>query len=150
MTPVSDKQVLRKLLLPSAFGVLMVGAAVHRAGPSALVVAAAALVAVSVGGWWRPAATVAVLLAVTTVLFGDPAPMYTALAGLAGTAYLVLRHGAGRAAAPTMFAAVGFATMVTIAVAAPVQLPWLPLAAPLVLLAGYLLSLRPFLTRSPL
>ncbi len=137
-----------KLLLPTAFGVLMVGAAGHRASPPALILTAAALAAVLVAGWLRPAATVAVLLTVFTVVLADPAPMYTALAGLAATAYLVLRHGTGGATAPTMFAAVGFAAVVTVAVAVPVQVPWLPLAAPLVVLAGYLLSLRPFLARS--
>ncbi len=137
-----------KLLLPSAFGVLMVAAAAHRAEGSALAVAAVALVAVLAAGWLRPAATVAVLLTMLTVVIADAAPMYTALAGLAATAYLVLRHGAGRATAPTMLAAVGFAAVGTVAVALPVQVPWLPLAAPLALLAGYLLSLTPFLGRA--
>ncbi len=139
-----------KALLPSAFGVLMVAAAAHRADGSALTVAAAvaALVAVLAAGWLRQAATVAVLLTMLTVVVADTAPLYTALAGLAGTAYLVLRHSAGRATAPTMLAAVGFAAVGTIAVALPVQMPWLPLAAPLALLAGYLLSLRPFLART--
>ena len=139
-----------KLLLPSAFGVLMVAAAAHRAEGSALAVAAAAvaLVAVLAARWLRPAATVAVLLTMLTVVIADAAPMYTALAGLAATAYLVLRHGAGRATAPTMLAAVGFAAVGTVAVALPVQVPWLPLAAPLALLAGYLLSLTPFLGRA--
>ena len=136
-----------KLLLPSAFGVLMVAAAAHRAEGSALAVAAVALAAVLAAGWLRPAATVAVLLTMLTVVIADAAPMYTALAGLAATAYLVLRHGAGRATAPTMLAAVGFAAVGTVAVALPVQVPWLPLAAPLALLAGYLLSLKPFLGR---
>ncbi len=141
----SERPALEKLLLPSAFGVLMVGAAAHRADPTTLIVVAAALIAVLVAGWLRPVATVAVLLTVITVVLADPAPMYTALAGLAATAYLVLRHGAGRATMPTMGAAVGFAAVVTVAVTVPVQLPWLPLAAPLVLLAGYLLALMPFL-----
>ncbi len=136
-----------KLLLPTVFGVLMVGAAGHRASPPALILTAAALAAVLVAGWLRPVATVAVLLTVFTVVLADPAPMYTALAGLAATAYLVLRHGAGRATGPTMLAAVGFAAVVTLAMAVPVQVPWLPLAAPLVLLAAYLLALRPFLAR---
>ena len=135
-----------KLLLPAAFGVLMVGAAAQRADFPALIVAAAGLVAVLVAGWLRGAATVAVLLTVCTVVLADPAPMYTALAGLAATAYLVLLHGAGRAAGPTMFAAVGFSALVTLALAVPVQVPWLPLVAPLVLLAVYLLSLKPFLS----
>jgi hypothetical protein len=68
--------------------------------------------------------------------------MHTVLAGLAATAYLVLRHST--ATVPTMLFAVGFAGAVALAVAVPVYLPWLPLIAPLALLAGYLLALRPF------
>ena len=94
-----------------------------------------------------PPATVAVLLTMLTVVVADTAPMYTALAGLAATA---LPGAAPRwaATAPTMLAAVGFAAVGTVAVALPVQMPWLPLAAPLALLAGYLLSLRPFLAET--
>jgi hypothetical protein len=137
-----------KLLLPSAFGVLMVAASAHRADGRALVVAAAALFAVAVAAWWRPAATVAVLLTVGTVLLAAPSPMYTALAGLAAAAYLVLRHGDGRASAATMAGAVGFGVAGAVAVVLPVQLPWLPLAAPLVLLAGYLLAVRPYMAET--
>ena len=132
-----------KVLLPWMFGVVMVAAAVHGAHGPALITAAAALVAVAAGARWRPAATVAVVLTVATVVLAEPAVMDTALAGLAAPAYLVLRHDV--ATLPTMTAAVGFGTLTAVAVAAPVQVPWLPLAAPLVLLAGYLLALRPFL-----
>ncbi|MEE9243371.1 MAG: hypothetical protein V3U55_04925, partial [Mycobacterium sp.] len=64
-----------KLLLPNVFGVLMVGAAGHRASSPALILTAAALAAVLVAGWLRPVATVAVLLTVFTVVPADPAPM---------------------------------------------------------------------------
>ncbi|GAB3229807.1 hypothetical protein GCM10027535_36200 [Mycolicibacterium hippocampi] len=134
-----------KLLLPSAFGVLMVGAAGYRADGPALAAVAAALIAVVLAAWWRQAATAAVLLAVLTVVLAEPAPMFTALAGLAATAYLVLRHGPAGATTPTMFAAVGFAVVATVGVVVPMQMPWLPLAAPLALLGGYLLALRPYL-----
>lgn len=134
-----------KLFLPSAFGVLMVGAAGYRADGLALAAAAAALLAVLLAAWWRQAATAAVLLAVLTVVLAGPAPMFTALAGLTATAYLVLRNGPASATAPTMFAAVGFAVLGTVGAAVPLQVAWLPLAAPLALLAGYLLALRPYL-----
>ncbi|MGB3354273.1 MAG: hypothetical protein WBB00_16040 [Mycobacterium sp.] len=135
-----------KLLLPSAFGVLMVGASAYRADGAALIAAGAALIAVLIAGWWRPGAIAAVLLTVLTILLADPAPLYTALAGLAATAYLVLRHE--DPTRPTMLFAVVFASTGAIAVLAPVNVAWLPLAAPLVLLAGYLLALRPYLIRS--
>ncbi|MGZ8801698.1 MAG: hypothetical protein ACXWZL_03505 [Mycobacterium sp.] len=131
------------LVLPSAFGVLMIAAAAHRADGVLLVVVAAGLIAVLAAGVWRPAATAAVLVTVLIVVLADPAPMYTALAGLSATAYLVLRHG--HPTRPTMVFAVGFAAVAAIAVVAPVNVAWLPLAAPLALLAGYLVALRPFL-----
>ncbi|MGD9621660.1 MAG: hypothetical protein AB7G47_15635 [Mycolicibacterium sp.] len=134
-----------KTLLPSAFGVLMVGAAAHRADPPALVVAVAALIAVLMAGWVRTAATLAVVLTLGTVVFADPAPMYTVLAGLAATGFLTLVHSAGRAAATTMLAAAGFAALATVMVVIPLHVPWLPMLAPLAVLAGYLLALSPIL-----
>lgn len=134
---------MTRMLLSSAFGFLMVGAAAFRADGPAVVVAAVAVAAVVASAWWRPAATVAVLLAVATVVLADSAPMHTLLAGLAAAVYLVLRHT--DPTVPTMAFAVGFAVVVAVAVALPVQVAWLPLAAPLALLAGYLLALRPFL-----
>jgi len=134
---------MTRVLLPWAFGVLMVGAAAFRADGVALAVAGAALLAVLASAWWRQAATGAVVLALMTVVLADPAPMHTVLAGLAAAAYLVLRHG--NPSAPTMVFAVGFASAAAVVVALPVHLPWLPLIAPLALLAGYLLALTPFI-----
>lgn len=134
---------IARLLLPPAFGVLMVCAAAYRADGVAVAAAGAALGAVALSVWFRPSATAAVLLALLTVAAADPAPMYTVLAGLAAAAYLVLRHT--DPTVPTMVFAVGFAGAAAVGVALPVQVPWLPLIAPLALLAGYLLALRPFL-----
>ncbi len=134
---------MTRMLLVPAFGALMVGAATYRADGPALVAAGIAAAAVIASIWLRPAATVAVLLSVLTVVLADPAPMHTVLAGLAAAVYLVLRHS--DPTVPTMSLAIGFAVAAGIVVALPVYLPWLPLVAPLALLAGYLLALRPFL-----
>ena len=120
-------------VLPLVFGVLMVGAAAYRADGSAVFVAAAAVVAVAWSVWWRPASSVAVLLTVLTI----------ALAGLSAAAYLVVRHT--NPTAPTMVSAVGFTAAGTVAVAVPATLPWLPMAAPLAVLLGYLVAVRPYL-----
>lgn len=128
-----------------AFGVLMVGAAAVRADGYALPAAGAALATVAVSAWVRPMAGAAVLLTVLTVALAEPAPMFTVLAGLAAAVYLVLCHT--EPTAPTMFFAVGFACAAAVAVLIPVQVPWLPLAAPLALLAVYLLALSPFAAR---
>lgn len=131
-----------KLLPALVFGVVMVAAAAYRVHGYGVVAAAVAVAAVVVSMWWRPAATVAVLLAVLTTVLADAAPMHTVLAGLAAAVYLVLRHT--NPTAPTAFFAVGFAAAAAVVLALPVHVPWLPLAAPLALLAGYLLALKPF------
>ncbi|WP_260765471.1 hypothetical protein [Mycobacterium sp. SMC-4] len=123
---------------------MVVSAAVGASG-AVLVVAAAAVLAVLVSGWVRPAATVAVLLAAGTLLFGAPAPMYSALAGLAAAGYLVLAHNGGRASVPVMSAAVTFAAVASLAVVVPLEVRWLPLAAPLVMFGAFMLALSPFL-----
>ena len=108
-------------VLPLVFGVLMVAWSV----------------------WWRPASTAAVLLTVLTVALAGPVEMFTALAGLSAAAYLVVRHT--NPTAPTMVSAVGFTAAGTVAVAVPATLPWLPMAAPLAVLVGYLVAVRPYL-----
>lgn len=131
-----------KVLLPLAFAAVMIAAAVGDGHGWALVAAGVAALAVGAAIWWRPAATVAVAAAVLTILLAGPAPLAVTLSGLAAAAYLVTRYQA--ATVPTMTAAVGFAAVTAVVVAVPVELPWIPLAAPLVLLAGYLLALKPF------
>ncbi|MBX7431704.1 hypothetical protein JDV09_06220 [Mycobacterium sp. Y57] len=123
----------------------MVAAAARGADGPALAVAACALIAVPIGWWLRSAAVAAVLLAVATIALADPAPMFTAVAGLCAAGYLALHHGAGRTTVPTALFAVGFAVTAATVVALPVALPWLPLAAPLVLLGALLAALWPYL-----
>lgn len=137
--------------LATGFGLLMVGLAAGGSHGFAVAAWVAALVAVGVGTVLRPAATVAVLLAVVTVMLSDPPLVFVALSGLCGAAYLVCRHAAGVAAPvvlsswPTAVAAVGFTFAGLVATSFPLQLPWLPLAAPLGALVIYLLAIRPFL-----
>ncbi|HUE35642.1 MAG TPA: hypothetical protein VMQ38_22905 [Mycobacterium sp.] len=110
-----------------------------------------ALIAVGVGMAFRPAATVAVLLVVATIVLSDPPYVLTALSGLCAAAYLVCRYAAGPLTSvvmgswPTVVAAGGFTFAGLVATSFPLQLPWLPLAAPLGALAIYVLATRPFL-----
>ena len=46
---------------------------------------------------------------------------------------------------PTIVAAVGFTFAGLVATSFPLQLPWLPLVAPLAVLAIYVVATRPFL-----
>jgi hypothetical protein len=137
--------------ISTVFGLLMVGlVAVGSHGPAA-VAGVATLIAVVAGILFRPAATVAVLLAVVTIVLSDSPPVLTALSGLCAAAYLVCRYAVGMSASvvlgswATVVAAGGFTFAGIVATSFPLQLPWLPLAAPLGVLAIYVLAARPFL-----
>ena len=136
----------------TGFGLLMVGLAAGGWQGPAVVAWAAALITVAVGIAFRRAATVAVLLATVTVMLTDPPLIFVALSGLCAAAYLVCRHAVGAAAPveldslPTAVGAVGFTLAGLVATSFPVQLPWLPLVAPLGALLIYLLAIRPFMS----
>lgn len=134
----------------AVFGAMMVVLAGFGANGAGLVADAAALIAVGVGVAFRPAATVAVLLSVVTIAVSGPPLMAVAWSGLSAVAYLVSRHAAGTPGGgatwswPTAVAAVGFTSAGMVAAAFPLQVPWLPLAAPLAALATYVVATRPF------
>ena len=120
-------------------------------GP-AFAAAVLALGAVVAGIAFRPIATLAVLLAVAALALSNPSPLLAAVAGLAATLYLVLRHaqaGVATVSQPTLVAALGFGVAGLAATSFPLQLPWLPLAAPVAVLGIYLLATRPFLGERP-
>ncbi|WP_343601389.1 hypothetical protein [Mycobacterium sp.] len=135
-------------VLSGACGLAM--AAVAGAGSLGPALSASALagVVVAAGVVFRPAATLAVLLAASAIVLSDPPPAQAAAAGLCATAYLVLRHSTGEAVpvtAPTMVAALGFTVAGVAAAGLSWRVPWLPLLAPLAVLAAFVLALRPFL-----
>ncbi len=111
-----------------------------------MAIAGAAAVAVAVGTALRPIATFAVLLSVLTIVVSDPSQLSAALSGLCAAGYLVCRLGnAVIASWPTLLGAVGFSFAGLAATSFPLQLPWLPLAAPLAVLAIYVIVTRPYL-----
>jgi len=126
------------------------GVAVGSHGP-AVVAGALAVFAVGVGIAFRPAATVAVLLSVAVILVSNPSHVLAALSGFCAAAYLVSRHAVGEPTGvvmgtwPTVVAAAGFTFAGLVATSFPLHLPWLPLVAPLAVLAIYVLATRPFL-----
>jgi hypothetical protein len=129
--------------LSTAFGLVMIAAAAVQADDAALVSAGVATLAVLVGNVFRPAATLAVLMAAAVLVLNDAPAMLAALSGLCAACYLVLRHTAV-ITAPTVIGAVGFTAAGLAAVSLPLQLPWVPLAAPLTVLALVALSTRPY------
>ena len=121
----------------------MVAAAAVAADDAALVAAGFAALAVLVGNVFRPASTLAVLLAAAVIVLHEAPPMFAALSGLCAACYLVLRHTAA-ITAPTVVGAVGFTAAGLAAVSLPLELPWVPLVAPLAVVLSYVLVTRPF------
>jgi hypothetical protein len=137
--------------LSTACGLLMVAVAgIGSHGPT-LIVATSAVAAVTAAILFRPVATLAVLLTVALIALSGPPATLAAVSGLCAAVYLVLRHAAGSGvgldsvSGATMVSTVGFTLVGLAATAFPLQLPWLPLLAPLGVFAIYLLATRPFL-----
>ncbi|TPG35210.1 hypothetical protein [Mycolicibacterium hodleri] len=137
--------------LSFAFGLLMVAAATVQSDGSALAVSAAAFVAVVLGIASRMAATFAVVAAAVALALSSPSPVVAMIAGLAATAYLVLRHARGGDAAmaltaPTVLGALGLSVVAVLGAAVPAVLPWVPLVAPLAVVVIYLAVIAPFVS----
>ena len=129
--------------LSAAFGLVMIAAAAVQSDDAAMIVAGSATLAVLVSTIFRPAATLAVLMTAAVLVLNDAPAMLAALSGLCAACYLVLRHTAVMTA-PTGIGAVGFTAVGLAAVSLPLQLPWVPLVAPLAVLALVALATRPF------
>jgi hypothetical protein len=127
----------------TAFGLVMVASAAVQADGPGLIAAVAASSAVLAGSVFRPAATIAVLFTVSVIVLADVPPLLTATSGLCAAAYLVLRHTAA-VTPPTVVGAVGFTAAGLAAASLPIQLPWVPLLAPLAVLVLFVLVTRPF------
>jgi hypothetical protein len=127
----------------TAFGLVMVAAAAVQADAAGLVAAVTAAAAVLAGSVFRPAATIAVLLTMVVIVLADAPPVLAATCGLSAAAYLVLRHTSA-VSSPTVLGAVGFTAAGLAAASLPIQLPWVPLLAPLAVLLIYVVVTRPF------
>jgi hypothetical protein len=108
-----------------------------------LLAVAVALIAVLASLYLRAAATVAVLAVTGAVALAGPQPMLAAVSGVCAAAYLVLMHAA--LTRPTAVGIAGFAANGVLATALPAGLPWLPLLAPVAVVAVIGLALTPFL-----
>ena len=134
-------------VLATASGLAMVADAGVGAHGLARDAAASAGLAVVVAILLRPVATLAVLLTMAAIALSSPQPALVAVSGLFAALYLVLRHASGlnSVSGATILSAVSFTFVGLVATAFPLQLPWLPLLAPLAVFAVYLLATRPFL-----
>lgn len=137
--------------LSFAFGLLMVAAGAVQSGGPAFVASAVAFVAVVVGLASRVAATLAVVATATALALSGPSPVVAAIAGLAATGYLVLRHGRGAdptaaLSTPTVLGALGLSVAAVLGAAVPLALPWVPLVAPLAVVAIYVTVVAPLVS----
>ena len=66
----------------TAFGLVMVASAAVQADRPGLITAVVAAAVVLVGGFFRPAAPIAVLLTVAVIVLADAPPVLTATSGL--------------------------------------------------------------------
>jgi hypothetical protein len=135
--------------LTALFAVVMVAATDPQTHWLALWTAGLAIAAVLTGVRFRSAATVAVLLTALTLAISIPPLMLSAVSGLCATGYLVMRHTSGPiSAAPTratVLAALSFSAVGAVVAAVPLDVAWLPLVAPFVLLGAYALVIHPYL-----
>ena len=125
-------------------GLLMVALAAVGSQGLALVFVAGAVLAVAAGTVSRSAATIAVLASIAVVVVADTPHVLAALSGLCAAGYLVSRQLSESWA--TVVGAVGFTFVGIVATSFPLQVPWLPLLAPLGVLAIYVVATRPFVT----
>ncbi|BBY67465.1 hypothetical protein [Mycolicibacterium helvum] len=130
-------------LLAVVFGVVMAGAAAVGADGRGLIAVTVALIAVLAGLYLRVAATVAVLAVICAVALTGPQPMLAAVSGVCAAAYLVLTHTA--VTRPTAVGITGFAAVGILATTLPSGLSWLPLLAPVAVVAAMGIALSPFL-----
>jgi hypothetical protein len=133
-------------VLSTAFGLLMVAAVAVQADVRALIAAVVAAVAVLGSIQFSRAATVAVIACVAAIALSDPNPLLATLAGLNATGYLLLRHAGARESLtrPTMVGVLGLSALGLVATTLPaVELPWAPLLAPFVVLAVFVIAIRP-------
>ena len=126
----------------------MVGSAAVGTHGSALATAGVAAIAVGVGMVIRSIATLAVLLSVLAMTLSDPPPLLAAGSGLCAAGYLIFRYSSAVSGSrATLVGAVGFTFAGLVATSFPLQVPWLPLVAPLAVVAIYVLATRPFVGR---
>ena len=130
-----------------AFGILMVLTAARPAGLIGIVVLALSAVALLAGLFYRRAATVAVLLSIGAMALADPSPFFAAVSGLSAAAYLVLRYAddsdAVAVTMPTAVGLLGFTAAGLAATAVDIQVKWVPLLAPGVVVAILILVAMP-------
>ncbi|WP_431240145.1 hypothetical protein ACQ86B_11805 [Mycolicibacterium aichiense] len=129
-------------LVAASFAVAMTAATAVEADTRWLAAAAVALIAIIAGLFVRAAATVAVLAATAAIVLTEPHPMLAATSGVCAAAYLVLTYAT--LTRVTAIGIAGFAAAGALAVAVPVDLPWLPLLAPVAVVAVVGLALSPF------
>ncbi|MFH5209308.1 hypothetical protein ACHIPZ_14045 [Antrihabitans sp. NCIMB 15449] len=142
-------------LFAAAAGLVMVAATLPSAPTIAMAVAAPAAMLVVLSAWIRSAAALAVLACVAVLALGEPSAVLASAAGLAATLYLLMIHAEATTTEQslpttwqTLFGAVGFACVGLAVVAVPLEVAWLPVLAPVVVVLLFALAIAPFAVAS--
>ena len=135
------------LLFSSVFGILMVLTAARPTGPIGVAALGLSAVSLMLSLFVRRAAMVAVLLCIGAMAIAEPSPFFAAVSGLSAAAYLVLRYAEDSEAAaftvPTVLGMLGFTAAGVAATAVSLQVKWVPLLAPTVVVAVLILVAMP-------
>lgn len=130
-----------------AFGILMVLTAARPAGPIGVALLAVSAVALFAGLFARRASVGAVLLVIAGMAMAAPSPFFAAVSGLSAAAYLVLRYADDSDAVaftlPTVVGLLGFTAAGVAATAVSLELTWIPLVAPAVVVVILILIAAP-------
>ncbi|MBJ8340284.1 hypothetical protein JGU71_15440 [Antrihabitans sp. YC3-6] len=137
-------------LFAVAAGLVMVAATLPSAPTIAMAVAAPAALLVVLSAWIRSAAAPAVLACVAVLALGEPSAVLASAAGLAATLYLLMIHAEATTTVQslpttwqTLLGAVGFACVGLAVVAVPLEVAWLPVFAPVVVVLLFALAVAP-------
>lgn len=135
-------QMVSARVLATAFGLLMVASVALQADAPALAAAVVATAAVLGAVRIAALATVAVLAAGAALALSDAGAILAALAGLSATCFLAVRLGGRGMTPPTLVAVFGASALGLLATTLPVEVPWLPLVAPVAVLGAFALAVR--------
>jgi hypothetical protein len=123
-------------------GLMMVAATVPDAPVFGLIATGIATALVLGSVWSRTAATGAVVATIVALAVDNPSLLLAAVSGLSAILFLLLSFGG--ASLVSLTGALLFTGVTMLVSLAPVELPWVPVAAPVVVVALFAVAVWPY------
>lgn len=123
-------------------GLMMVAATVPDAPMIAWIASGISAVLVLASAFSRTAATGAIVVAIVALALSNPPLLLAAIAGLSAILFLLLSFG--RAGLVSLTGALLFTGVAMLVSLAPVELPWVPVVAPVVVVALFAVAVWPY------